>query len=83
MKTLLISTYDMECNFTTVVLNDGVVIEAFEESKELSKYNLYDNEDHWFTPKFINKFNTRLREFDNIILCEDGEIDIYYKNKDY
>ena len=83
MKTLLISTYDMEVTFTAVVLNDGEVIEAFEKSKELSKYNLYDNEDNWFTPKFINKFNTSLRKFDNIILCEDGEIDIYYKNKDY
>lgn len=83
MKTLLISTYDVEVTFNAVVLNDGEVIEAFAESKELSKYNLYDNEDNWFTAKFINKFNTLLRAFDNIILCEDGEIDIYYKNKDY
>ena len=83
MKTLLISIYDGIVAFDAVVLNDGEVIEHFEESKELSKYNLYDNEDHWFTQKFIGKFNTCLREFDNIIICEDGEIDIYYKNKEY
>lgn len=83
MKTLLISTYDMEVNFQAKVLIDGKDIENYEESKELIKYDLYDFKNKWFSESLITENNDKIKNFDNIIVCEDGNIDIYLKGVSY
>ena len=48
MKQLIISNYDSECDFTWIVLDNGNEIERGRNAKELIKYDLYDEEWHWF-----------------------------------
>ena len=83
MKQLIISDYDMECEFQAKVLVDGEEIENYEESKELVKYNLYDSNDNWFTEELITEANEKIKEFDMIICCVDGTIFIYRKGEQY
>lgn len=82
MRQLIISDYDMECEFTWVVIDDGKEIERGDDSKGLKKYNLYDEEYNWWNEKFIDfDKNPPIQDFDTIIVCVDGTITIYNKGE--
>lgn len=83
MKQLIISSYDGSCNFTYVVLEDGKEIERSKEEVDLKKYNLYDVNWGWWDEEFINEENEVAKQFDEIIVCEDGGIVIYKKGENY
>lgn len=82
-KELVISIYDSSWGFKTVILNDNEIEKIVIHKSDLAEYNLYDKEWHWFDEKLINKENDKIKEFDRIIVCEDGGVDIYWKGKDY
>lgn len=78
MKKLIISIYDSCCCFTYVVMENGKEIERSQEQKDLTKYGLYDENWHWFEEALItDPLNTKIKDFDMIIVCEDGCIKIY------
>lgn len=84
MKQLIISDYDSATNFTWVVIENGVEVARGHESSELKRYALYDEEWLWFDEKLINFDDNpvlRTQDFDMIIVCEDGDINIYKNNK--
>ena len=84
MKQLIISNYDSATNFTWVVIENGVEVVRGHESSELKRYALYDEEWLWFDEKLINFDDNqvlRTQDFDMIIVCEDGDINIYKNNK--
>lgn len=83
MKQLIISDYNCETNFTYVIIDDGKEIKRGLQAKTLKKYGLYDEEWLMFD-RFAIDFdeNKALQEFDMIILCEDGCIDIYRKREE-
>ena len=83
MKQLIISNYDGGCCFTYVVMENGKEIERSQEQKDLKKYGLYDEEWHWFDEKLItDPLNTKIKDFDMIIFCEDGCIETYKPRKE-
>lgn len=84
MKQLIISDYDSATNFTWVVIEDGIEVARGYESSELKRYALCDEEWFWFDEKLINfdddKSVIRTQDFDMVIVCEDGGINIYKRN---
>lgn len=83
MKQLILSFYDGIVGFSYVVLENGEEIERSVFEKDLEKYNLYDNEWGWSDKSLVNKENEKIKQFDEIIVCEDGGIEIYKKGEDY
>ena len=81
MKELIISIYDSAYGFTTKILNDNKIEKVFYDESSLVEFGLYDNEWHWFDGKLINPNNEKIKQFDRIIVCEDGGIDIYIDGK--
>lgn len=80
MKQLIISDYDMEYDFTWVAIDNGKEIERGDDSKSLKKYNLYDEEYHWWSRNNIDfNRNPLIRDFDIIVVCVDGSIEVYKK----
>ena len=77
MKQLIISIYDSFCAFTYSIIEDGEEIEKSNDYLDLKKYDLLDNEWSWFDEKLINENNEKIKQFDLIIVCEDGEIRIF------
>lgn len=80
MKQLIISIYDSFCTFTYSIIEDGKEIEKSNDYLDLKKYDLLDNEWSWFDEKLINENNEKIKQFDLIIVCEDGEIRIFNRN---
>lgn len=83
MKELIISNYDSACNFTFVVCENGIEIERSHNEYDLNKYGLYESEYLWFEEDLIDKKNEKLQQFDRIIVCEDGSINLYIKDVNY
>ena len=83
MNTLVISNYDMYCNFTVVALEDSKEVDRIETKEGLKKYGLYDPEWLWFERKLISKNNKFISQFDIIILCEDGGIEFFRRGDNY
>ena len=83
MRELIISDYDGGCEFTALIINDNKIEKRIHSQYLLEAYGLYDDEWHWFTPKLINKENKKIQQFDRIIYCEDGCINVYWKGKSY
>ena len=82
MKQLIISNYDSATNFTWVVIENGIEVARGHESSELKRYTLYDEEWHWFDENLINfDTNELIQEFDMIIYCEDGTIQVHKNDK--
>lgn len=79
MKQLIISDYDSSCEFTYVVLNNGIEIERSENVRDMVKYGLYDENWNMLDPIIDLKKNKLIQEFDMIICCVDGNIEIYRK----
>lgn len=83
MKQLIISNYDSECDFSYVVIGNLTEVERGNRSSQLSKYGLYDDEYCWFDRSLIDfKNNEKIQEFDMIIVCEDGFIQVYNHYRD-
>lgn len=83
MKQLILSFYDGIVGFSYVVLENGKEIERSKEEIDLKKYNLYDVNWGWWDKELINEENEVAKQFDEIIVCEDGGIEIYKKGEDY
>lgn len=82
MKQLIISNYDSATNFTWVIIDNSVEIARGHKPIQLAKFGLYDEEWHWFDEKLINfDKNNSIQEFNMVIVCEDGGINIYKNNK--
>lgn len=79
MKELIISIYDSCYDITTVILKNGDVIYNSNNLKDLKEYKLVDEEWNLFDRKGINEYNTDINQFNRIIICEDGDIEIYSK----
>jgi len=78
MKQLIISNYDCEYDFSYVVIDNLTEIERGNNSKQLRKYGLYDDEWYCFDDTFIDfNNNEKIQEFDMIIVCDKGFIKIY------
>ncbi len=82
MKQLIISDYDSSCEFTYVIIDNGIEIKRGGNPKDVSKYGLYDEDWCMFNGTGIDfKENKSLQDFDMIIVCEDGCIDIYKREE--
>ena len=81
MRELIISIYDSGYGFTAKVINGNQVEEVYCDESELTKFGLYDEEWHWFNEDLINPDNENIKQFDKIIVCEDGGIDIFCNGK--
>ena len=83
MKQLIISNYDSECDFSYVVIDNLTETERGNKSKQLRKYDLYNDDWCCFDDAFIN-FNTneKIQEFDMIIVCDNGFIEVYNHYQD-
>lgn len=79
MKELIISIYDSGCEFTIVILKNDEVIYNSNNLKDLRKYKLVNEEWNLFDRKAINEYNADITQFNRIIICEDGDIEIYSK----
>lgn len=78
MKQLIISNYDSECDFSFVIIDNLTEIERGNNSKQLRKYDLYNDEWHWFDDILIDfDNNKKIQEFDMIIVCDNGFIKVY------
>lgn len=82
MKQLIISIYDSFCTFTYLIIEDGKEIEKSNDYLDLKKYDLLDEEWSWFDEKLINENNEKIKQFDLIIVCEDGEIRIFNNDQE-
>lgn len=80
MKELIISIYGSSC-FTAKVINGNQVEEVYYDESELTKFGLYDEEWHWFNEELINPDNEKIKQFDRIIVCEDGGIEVFCNGK--
>lgn len=82
MKQLIISNYDSEYGFSYVVIDNLTEIERGHNSKQLRKYDLYNDEWNWFDRSLIDfNNNEKIQEFDMIIVCDNGCIKIAYNNR--
>lgn len=82
MRQLIISDYDSATNFTWVIIDNIVEVVRGFKPIQLAKFGLYDKEWMWFDEKLIdfNK-NKSIQDFDMIIVCEDGGINIHKNSK--
>ena len=78
MKQLIISNYDGEYGFSYVVIDNLTEIESGNKSEQLSKYDLYAYDWYHFDSTLIDfDNNEKIQEFDMIIVCDNGSIDVY------
>ncbi len=80
MRELIISDYDSSCGFTAKILDDNKVERTIEDPEEMIEFGLYDVEWGLFSESSINTNNDRIKQFDRIIVCQDGDINIYNKD---
>lgn len=80
-RILIISIYDMGCNFKAVILKDNQIERTINRQYELNEFGLYDQEYCWFDGDLITPNNEKIKQFDKIIVCVDGTIEIYINGK--
>ncbi len=83
MKQLIISNYDSSVAFKVVILNNKKIEFESESEECLKDINLYDESWEMFDESPINSENEKIKTFDMIIVCEDGDIRIYRKGFEY
>lgn len=82
MKQLIISIYDSCTDFTFVVLDNGKEIKRSKAVFDLREYDLVDEEYLWFDEERICFSNTKIKQFDLIIICEDGKVSVHRPKED-
>ena len=82
MKQLIISDYDSCTDFTFVVLDNGKEIKRSNNVLDLKEYDLIDEEWDWFDERLICYSNTKIKQFDLIIVCDNGSIIIHRPKED-
>ena len=82
MKQLIISNYDSNTDFTFVVLDNGKEIKRSHCELDLKEYDLIDEEWNWFDERLICYSNTAIKQFDLIIICDNGGVSIHHPKKD-
>ena len=75
MRQLIISDYDCCTDFTFIILEDGKEIKRGKEN-ELEAYGLL--EDGMFDTDLIKSSNKLIKQFDTIVVCENGTIQVIY-----
>ena len=80
MKELIISIYGSIC-FTAKVINGNKVEKILIHESDMDEFGLYDEEWHWFNEELINPDNEKIKQFDRIIVCEDGGIEVFCNGK--
>ena len=81
MKELIISSYDSGFGFTAKVINGNQIEEVYNHESELIIFGLYDEEWHWFNEELISPDNEKIKQFDRIIVCEDGGVEVFCDGK--
>jgi len=80
-RILIISVYDMGCDFKAIILKDNKIERTINRQYELEEFGLYDHEYCWFDGDLITPDNEKIKQFDKIIVCVDGNIEIYINGK--
>ncbi len=78
-KELIISIYDGGWgDFTAVVLNENKIEEISKDMESsLAKFGLYHRGDN----VEVSITNEKVKQFDRIVVCEDGRIEVYVDGK--
>lgn len=82
MKQLIISNYDGCTYFTFVVLDNGNEIKRSHCELDLKEYDLIDDEWNCFDERLICFSNTKIKQFDLIIVCDKGSVSIHHPKRD-
>ncbi len=80
-RILIISIYDMGCSFKAIILKDNKIEKTIRHQYELKEFGLYNQEYCLFDGDLITTDNEKIKQFDKIIVCVDGEIEIYINGK--
>lgn len=83
MKELIISNYDSGTRFKAVIINNCIVEREIYTEQEMKHFNLLDTDIIFNRETKINKNNNKIQQFDRIICCYNGDLDIYTKGVDY
>ena len=83
MKELIISNYDSGTRFKAVIINNCIVEREIYTEQEMKYFGLLDTDYIFSTERNINKNNETIQQFDRIICCYDGDLNIYAKGVDY
>jgi hypothetical protein len=84
MKQLIISVTDFYFSCGVTILENNEIKSSFNNhnTSELEQYGL-TKDAMTIDCDLINPSNKAIKEFDNIILCEDGKVKIFMKGEDY